>query len=520
MLMLPGFTAVVVILATDTKGVTRFFEPKEYNTSDVRHKELFLQDLYSITAGNDGKGTGGDVPEYGMSGIIRCIRKSIRYRDTRDISHIILITDAPAKDHYEMDFVKKLLKSTNPAGSDLVVHGFLPEDLLDPLPGSCLATRDALPRCYLKSGLPYKEIIEENKGILVDNIAVPTAFDAFITKYNMNYTKSVPSLTCSSRKKRLASSCQEIPVLTITKKVTVIVYPSSAVAIVVRDSNNTSKEELFRNKGESAILVWNNPEPNGTWSVCINDSTDVDIKIENNFQFTVDFLKSDEDEEQPLLSVLPPPGCSVNVAVFTPQIGNLSCTETHALEVISSSSNQEKLECCGSYLHGTIILPTDSFSFRFHGITSDGHSFESEQVMRHQATRWTLLLSTVHAPSQISRGSSADYVFNVKTASVWPNCSVSVRIDARTLLHGVELEVKPNVVTLDGASSVSFRIKVNATEEATAGQGFMEVAFSAERDGTPIHSSRISIGIEVCVIRNCTYTKMFVYFVFLYIVIL
>ena len=503
--MLPGFTTVVVILATDAEGITRFFQPKEYNTSEDGHKEEFLKDVHSITAGNDGKGVGGDVPEYGMSGVLRCIRKSLRYPDTRALSHIILITDAPAKDHHKKDLVQRLLRSVDPR--DLVVHGFLPESLLDPLPGSCLASPNALASCYLKSGIPYKEIIDKNEGILVRSIAFPTASGAFVSKYNTDYIKSVPSLTCIGRKKRLVSSCHEFPVLTITKKVTVIVHPSSALAIVVRHSNNTGSEEFFRNKGEAAILVWNNPKPNGTWSVCINDSTDVDIKVENNFQFTVDFLKSDEDEEQPLLSVLPPPGCPVNVAVFTPQIGNLSCTEIHALEVICSSSNQEKgkLECCGSYLHGTIILPTDSFSFRFHGITSDGHSFESEQVMRHQATRWTLLLSTVHAPSQISRGSSADYVFNVKAASVWPNCSVSVRIDATTLLQGVELEVKPNVVTLDGASPVSFRIIVTATEEATAGQGFMEVAFSAEGDGTPINSSRVSIGIEVCVIRNCTY---------------
>ena len=461
--------------------------------------EELLQDLNSITAG--GVGIGGDWAEYGMSGIERCIRKSLRYPATNGVSHIILVTDAPAKDHYKKELVKTLLKSMNPGGPDLVVHGFMPEYLLRPLPDSCFASSDALASCHLRSGLPYKEIVKENGGYLVGSINSPTALDEFITMYNMDYTRSLRSLTCGSRKKRLATSCQAFHILTITEKVTVFVHPSSTVTIVVQDSVDSVRKELFRNEGETAIMFWNNPKPNGTWSVCINGSSEVDIKVENNFQFTVDFLKSDEDDEQPLLSVLPPPGCPVNVAVFTPQIDYLSCTETHALELVSSSLYRKRLECCSSHLRGTIVLPTDSFYFRFHGITSDGYSFESEQVTRHEATKWTLLLSTVNAPSQISRGSSAGYAFHVKTAIVWPNCSLSVRINATTSLHGVELQVEPNVVTLEGASSVSFRIIVTATDEATAGQGFMEVAFSVEGDGTPINSSRISVGIEVCVLR-------------------
>ena len=303
---------------------------------------------------------------------------------------------------------------------------------------------------------------------------------------------------------RQATSCEVFHVLPITKKVTVIVHPLSPVTIEVRDSVPNRIKQLSRNAGETAILSWNNPKPTGAWSVCISGTYEVDINIKNNFQFSVDFLKFDEDREQPLLSALPPPGCPVNVVVFTPQIDHLSCTEAHALELVSSSLNREKLECCGSYLRGTIIMPKDSFSFRFHGISSDGHSFESEQVMRHEPTMWTLLFSTVHAPSQISKGSSAEYVFKVKTANVWSNCSLTTRIDATTLIHGVELQVEPNVVTLEDASPVSFRIIVTATDEATAGRGFMDVA-SVYGDGTPLKSSRVSIEIEVCVLRNCTY---------------
>lgn len=465
----------------------------------------FLRDLNSITAGNNGRGIGGDTPEYGMSGIQRCIRKSVRYPATNDISHIILITDAPAKDHYQKELVKQMLESTNPGVPDLVVHGFMPEYLFQPLLPTCYSSDDALASCRLMSGLPYKEVIDENEGILVESIVSPTAFDEFIRDYNKEYTRTLRSLTCGSRKKRQASSCDVFHVLAITKKVTVIVHPLSTVRIEVRDAFNSRIKLLSQNAGETAILSWNNPKPTGAWSMCINGSYEVDVNIKNNFQFTVDFLQSDENREQPLLSALPPPGCPVNVVVFTPQIDHLSCTEAHALELVSSSSNREKLECCGSYLRGTIIMPKDSFYFRFHGISSDGHSFESEQVMRHEPTMWTLLLSTVHAPSQISRGSSAEYVFKVKTANVWSNCSLTTRINATTLIHGVELQVKPNVVTLEDTSPVSFRIIVNATDEATAGRSFMDVAFTVYGDGTPLNSSRVSIGIEVCVLRNGTY---------------
>lgn len=490
--------------ATDTVEVTRFFHPKEYNSSDVPQMEQFLRDLNSITAGNNGSGIGGDIPEYGMSGIMRCMNKSVRYPATNDISHIILITDAPAKDHYRKERVKQMLQSDNPLGPDLVVHGFIPEPLLRPLSSSCYESNDTLVRCYLGSGLPYKEVIDENEGIIVGNITSPTAFDEFIRKYNIEYSRALRSTNCGGRKKRQASSCQIFHVLAITKKVTVIVHPSSPVTIVVRDSVNSTKKELVQNIGETAVLFWNNPEPTGTWSLCISGPSDVDIKIENNFQFSVHFLDSGEDRVQPLLSMLPPPGCPVNVVVFTPQIGHLSCMESHALELVSSTSNQEKLECCGSYLHGTIIMPTESFSFHFHGIASDGHSFKSEQVATHEPSQWTLLLSTVHAPSQISRGSSAEYVFNVKTTNVWSNCSLTTKITATTSIHGVGLKVKPNVVTLKDASPVRFRITVTATDEATAGQGSMDIAFTAGGDGTPINSSRVSIGIEVCVLKNCT----------------
>ena len=493
--------------ATDAVEVTRFFQPKEYDSSDVPQMEQFLRDLNSITAGNNGRGIGGDTPEYGMSGIMRCMNKSVRYPATNDISHIILITDAPAKDYYRKELVKQMLQSDNPAGPDLVVHGFIPGQLLKPLPSSCYDNDTALTRCYLKSGVPYKEVIDENGGVIVESITSPLAFDEFISKYNADYDRTLESLTCGSRKKRQASSCQIFHVLAITKKVTVIVHPSSPVTIMVRDSVNSTRRELVRNTGETAVLFWNNPNPTGTWSVCISGPSDVDIKVETNFQFSVDFLDADEDREQPLLSMLPPPGCPVNVVVFTPQIGHLSCMESHALELVSSTSNREKLECCGSYLHGTIIMPTESFSFRFHGIASDALSFESEQVMRHEPTQWMLLLSTVYAPSQISRSSSAVYVFNVKTANVWSNCSLTTKITATTSIDGVGLKVEPNVVTLKDGSPVRFRITVTATDEATAGQGSMDIAFTAGGDGTPINSSRVSIGIEVCVLRNYIFNQ-------------
>ena len=64
--------------------------------------------------------------------------------------------------------------------------------------------------------------------------------------------------------------------------------------------------------------------------------------------------------------------------------------------------------------------------------------------------------------------------------------------------------MEPNVVTLKDRSPVRFRITVTATDNATAGEGSMDVTFTLGGDGTPINSSRVSFGIEVCVVRNCT----------------
>ena len=159
----------------------------------------FLQDLNSITAGNNGRGIGGDMPDYGMSGILRCIEKSVRYPATNDTSHIILITDAPAKDHYRKELVKQMLESANPDGPDLVVHGFMPEYLLHPLPPTCYRSADILASCHLRSGLPYKEIVDENLGILVGSIASHNAFDEFIREYNLYYDRALRSITCGNR---------------------------------------------------------------------------------------------------------------------------------------------------------------------------------------------------------------------------------------------------------------------------------------------------------------------------------
>lgn len=458
--------------------------------------EQFLKDLNSIRAG--GVGHGGDNPEYGMSGIARAIKKTLRYPETKGVSYILLFTDAPAKDYYRENFVKRLLKHPdNHNEFDVVVHGFIPEYLLDDIDLSCYDTPEKERDCLLRSGIPYKEIVKENEGYLVGSITSPTAFHKFVSMFNDDTDSLLPPTTCNGRKKRLSSECQEFQVLTITQKVTVIVHPSSQVTIAVRDSVTNVRSQLDRNGGESAIMFWNNPKPIGTWSVCVSGTYEVDIKIENNFQFTIDFP----------LSTLPPPGCPVDVVLFTPQIGSLSCTETSTLEVVGSSSYQGNLECCGSHFRGKINLPTGSFSFNFHGHTTDGHYFVSEQVMRHEATKWTLLVSTVHAPSTVSKGSSEVYDFNVKTAIAndWPNCSLTIRINASTSLHGLDLQVQPNVVTLKGALSVSFRIVVTATEEAAPGRGHMDVAFSIDGDGSLVNSSRVPIGIEVCVMRNCKY---------------
>ena len=465
---------------------TRFYDPKEYDSSDISQMTTMLSDLTSIKAccGSAGCNCGGDSPEFGMGGISRAIDKSIRYPETGDtLSHIILFTDAPAKDYSNRDFIKTKLKNQN-----LILHGFL-HNLVDdsPLPSSCSTTPVAYENCIKNTGRPYMEVVNSVGGILVNSIS-NAGFDTFVDSLGTY----LPATSCTAKKRSAPLGCRNLVISEFAYHLSVVIHPHGTTSISIRDSSATVVKNI-PTLSSLSIYSFNNPV-SGIWSVCSNGSLDIDINIKNRFRFSVDFIKGDSKP----VDTIPSPGCPISILILSAQLGSLSSSASQRVDLIGSNGKtlqQVKLTSCSGYLRGLITVPKETFYFRFQGVSTRGYAFESTQPTKNVPTPWSLVLSTVTAPKQISKGSSKDYVFTLSTAKLWPSCSLTVKITATTAISGVGLSVNPSTVVLSG-SPVSFRVTVAPSGTSPTGRGKMNLSF-ADTTGRNLKNETVVIGIGV-----------------------
>ena len=450
-----------------------------YDSADISAMKRMLEDLASIKACCDDLDPdchcGGDGPELAMGGICRAIEKSIRYPDTGDeLSHVLVFTDAPAKDYYEQDSVKKKLRTEEPDliyDSHVIVHCFLP------------------PGLSVSSSLV--NVTQHQSGLIVNTLTSGTGLDDFIRQFNGKYERDLRPASCSPRK-RSSSECHSFVVSTFAYQLVVLIDPHVIATYSIIDSS----EAVIMSSTLSSIKIYQFDNPiSGNWSVCSQGSFDIDIKIENNFQFTVVFIREDEDEPT---ESLPFPGCSIPIIVLSPQFDLLD-TNMQSMDLVRLTDMnplQVQLTHCKGYMKGLITVPKETFYFRFQGVSSSGHAFESSQLTKHVPTPWSFNLTTVSAPEQVSKGSSADYVFNLTATNHSLACSLLVGITATTTISGVTLSVSPPRILFKGSTPVSFLVKVTVSNAAPSGRSKIEIQFT-DPDGDQLQNVTKVIGIGV-----------------------
>ena len=484
----------------DEPAYTRFFAPKVYKSDNPRDVQQLLDDLESIVPLN-----GLDYPEYGMSGISRVFKAST-ISDPDPFNHILLFTDAPPKDYSMKNAVQNKLIPPGRMYPHTFLHGFLPNHLLNPcvLPVS---------ECYRRTGHAYKDLITDSKGILVNSLT-EGGFSEFITKYNDKFGESFTPVSCSSRRKRsldpghsaTGTNCKYETVSEFARKLTLLVTPQNDRVLKFTVTPPTSVHGgITKSAMTTQLLNFDDPQP-GRYSVCADAPFELDVRIENNFSFSVEFFNPTSDV--PYLITLPPPGCPVNVTMFSPSINKLSLEGAHLLELVSTAGSvidQIPLinsDCSSAYIRasGSINLPNEAFTVRFAGVSRRGHSFEAS-LIRQYVTRFPpLQIRTTTAPDQITRGSTAVYSFQLTTTKTYPGCHLRlpISIEAQTHMKGVTLSADSGG-TFTGSYTFSVRVTVSSDAPVRSGAMTLRV-YDSKRKIIVQSTPRIGVEVSVCTV--------------------
>ena len=499
---------IYFILINFTEADTGIFTPKSYQTDSLSDLEDFVDDLASITAHG-----GGDWPEYGVRALKRALDASIKTVDPTNgvYSHILLFTDAPAKDYNDINNVYAPL-----LGSDVLISAFLPQDLVASSPTTCGSySSPTYINCVKGSVRGYIDFVDNTGGILVNSLTCSNALDQFIQDYNLNTGASLRPLSCNTRVCKKKRSVPIAPTINSTKptdsfdvpdiaaRVRLTVSPGYGVGslpiTITNPSGTVVKTQVIVDI--TLIPFEGSSVTPGRWTVSASKNFTLDVVIENAFDFSVDLLN--ETTSEPVDS-LPPPGCvrSLPIHVFTRQLNKLHSSRTQYINVLSSNGTllqSASLTRCDSHFNGRILVPGVPFYLQFSGVTTSGHSFTATVFNRFNPTSstWKVVSSGISGSSKLSAGGSVNYVFSLKITNQWPSCSVPVKITANTTLSGVTLSVIPSTVSLTATSPVTFRVRASAARGASAGRGRLQLLFTGP-DGRELHkNSDTVIGVEV-----------------------
>lgn len=258
---------------------------------------------------------------------------------------------------------------------------------------------------------------------------------------------------------------------------------------------------IRRSARVTQVVSYNNPTP-GTYTVCADEAFELDAKIDNYFPFSVEFFNPTSGT--PYLLTLPPPGCPVNLTLFSPDIKKLS-SGTHHLELVSTTGNVisrvplVNRGCSSRYIQGSrsVNLPHEDFNVRFSGVSKGGYPFEANLLRRYTAPFPPLQLRPTTAPTQIDRGETAVYSFHLTTTKTYPGCNLRlpISIEVHTDMVGVTLSsVTGGVFT----GSYTFNVRVTVSRDAPIGSGLMVVRVSNSQDKILLESTaRIGVGVSI-----------------------
>ena len=365
----------------DDVASTRFFKPRVYDSNNAAEVQQLLNDLDSIMVMG-----GGDYPEYGMNGISRVIDASV-ISVPDPFNHILLFTDAPPIDYNIKNAVQSQLVPSADGPPTTLLHGFLPSYLDQP----CGAM--TVEECYSSTGRAYIDLIEATNGILVSSLT-QGGFEDFIRQHNALFDTSYPEVSCNARRKRLVTIpidglyCKNETVSELARKLTLLVTPLDDSVTFTVTPPTAKSAQISRSATVTQVIGYDDPTP-GIYTVCANEAFELDAKITNHFPFSVEFFSPTSDI--PYLLTLPPPGCLVNVTLFSPDINKLSFKGAHHLELVSTAGSVIgqvpviNRGCSSHYIRGSnsINLPNEDFNVCCSGVSKGGYPFEANLVRRY-----------------------------------------------------------------------------------------------------------------------------------------
>lgn len=502
----------------DNSASTRFFNPEVYDSNSINDVQQLLLDLESIRATG-----GGDRPEYGMNGIERVFDASTA-SDPLAPNHILLFTDAPPKDYNLNIQAKDKLIPPTTGITHTVLHGFLAEYLDRPC-GTLTSEQ-----CFLETGRAYADLIRDTDGILVSRLT-EGGFAKFIEMYNAVYSESLPVVNCNRRRKRSidrkiivdstvnntvalcsvvyfkkVDNCKYETVSELARHLTLLVTPQSDLVnfTVTPPTAKCKHGKIARSATVTQVLSFDDPEP-GRYAVCASEPFELEARIENNFLFSVEFFNHTSDT--PYLLTLPPPGCPVNMTLFSPDIKKLNLKRVHHLELVSTNGSVIgripliNHGCSSAYIRGSssLNLTNEAFNVRLSGISLRGYTFEAKLARQYTARFPPLQLRTTAAPTQIGRGETGVYSFHLTTTRTYSSCNLRlpISIEAQTLMEGVTLSTYTGgEITFSG--SYTFSVRVTVSRDAPIRSGVMVLRIKDSKQKIILQSaSRIGVGVSV-----------------------
>ena len=222
---------------------------------------------------------GGDCPEYGMSATLAALNKIDELNENAAHSHVIVLTDASAKDDY---LYTSVISKANEI--ETTVHFFL----------------SGYHGCGGSTGFGhYEDIATSTGGTVVRSI---TDFDTFATFIDL-FTSS------SSRKKRSIfggeAPCHSVTVSIFAVALDVLIQ-TDVYQVIVTSPDGT---EYLTNPGSLILFSRSNPTA-GDWTFCVSSGTlAISFTLKTSIDFSVSYITMANSSEIIIPRVGLPPAC-------------------------------------------------------------------------------------------------------------------------------------------------------------------------------------------------------------------
>ena len=202
--------------------------------------------------------------------------------------------------------------------------------------------------------------------------------------------------------------------------------------------------------------------------------------------------------------------------MFSPNIDKLSLEGAHRLELVTTAGSVighvplTNSGCSSAYIQGSgsINLPNEActlYTVHFAGVSKRGYSFKVNLVRQYVAPLPPLQIRTETAPTQIARGSTAVYSFQLTATKTYPGCvlHLPISIEAQTDMTGITLSADSRG-TFTG--SYTFRVRVIVSRDAPVRSGAMTLrVYDSKKKIIVQLTARIRVEVRV---YQCAYRTL------------